>query len=73
MDVNYHTCQSPTICGFSICWPFLAYAGIKNYLTIHSVFDHDTILRIKLSEDEDDRIVNSFITDTKDLIAIVKT
>jgi hypothetical protein len=42
-------------------------------MTIHSVFEHNKIFRVKLSNDENDRIVNSFITDTKDLIAIVKT
>jgi len=73
VDEHYQTCQSPTICGFSICWPFLAYAGIKNYLTIHSVFEHEKIFRIKITDDENDRIVNTFITETKDLIAIVKT
>ena len=40
---------------------------------IFNVFEPKTIYRVKLSYNKDDQIIKTVITDTKDLIAIVKT
>ena len=64
--------DSPTR-AFSIRWPYVAFSNSK-FLIIINAFDTKTITRIELQQSNTAyQIVQTFITNSNDLLALVRT
>ena len=72
-DIKLEEVEDTPIKSFSIRWPYVTYSN-KKLLIIVNAFDTNTINRVEfLSPNIDHNIVNTFITNTNDLLVLVQT
>ena len=71
--VNHQEIEDCPIRSFSIKWPYVAYTN-SEYLIVINAFHTNNITRVKLlSPDVDHQIVQTCITNSNDLLSLVKT
>ena len=76
--VNEHPAQSSSyiyssVRAFSIYWPYVCFSGLENFLLVVNLYDSKILHRIQLGPlDEYIFVCQTFISNTKDLMVVIK-
>lgn len=58
---------------FSICWPFIAFSGLGNYILLINAYENTKIRRIQIADpDKSITICQTYVTETNDLFVCVQ-
>ena len=68
----YNYIYSP-LRAFSICWPFIAFSGLGNYILLINAYENTKIRRIQVAEaNKSITISQTYITETNDLFVCIQ-
>ena len=70
---EYSSIKGKLISSFSINWPFVAFQGLNNYLVVINALQKDFLNRIQISQDNDEPILETYITSQNDLFVFTSS